>query len=195
LRGAKIGVCIDCCKSISVIRGNGVDQIGIDKALNVLNNNGWIHIYPEGRVNQADELLSPLRWGVGKLAAMSATSPLIVPIYFDGFQRIFPEKPLTGKWEVEGMMKMIYSRLPGTYSALCVVVLVFVYLTERIVGAQSVARVAVRGPFQITFGDAVTFDEQREQVKQAREELYSRIGDSKQIDVGQNWQVASTWQH
>jgi monolysocardiolipin acyltransferase len=56
-----------CGKSISVVRGNGVDQIGVDKALNVLGENGWVHVFSEGRVNQAPEVLSRLKWGVGKL--------------------------------------------------------------------------------------------------------------------------------
>jgi monolysocardiolipin acyltransferase len=52
----------------------------------------WVHVFPEGRVNQSGTLLHPLRWGVGKLiASVTANSPsglppLVLPIYHTGRQ-------------------------------------------------------------------------------------------------------------
>ncbi len=83
--------------AIPVMRGHGIDQRGIDVALNVLNEGGWIHIFSEGKVNQADALLSPFRWGVGKLVAECAREPLVVPIFMRGLQFTFPEHGVSSR--------------------------------------------------------------------------------------------------
>jgi 1-acyl-sn-glycerol-3-phosphate acyltransferase len=83
--------------AIPVMRGNGIDQRGVDVALNVLNEGGWIHIFSEGKINQADTLLSPFRWGVGKLVAECAQEPIVVPIFMRGLQFAFPEDGVSSR--------------------------------------------------------------------------------------------------
>jgi hypothetical protein len=81
----------DAAKALPVVRGDGVDQIGVDRALNVLNDDGWVHLFVEGKVNQLAEMLQPIRWGVGKLALQARRSPTVLPIHIDGFDKMFPE--------------------------------------------------------------------------------------------------------
>ena len=55
----------------------------------------WVHIFPEGQVNQTGRLLTPLRWGVGKMIAVSSAqkregtkSPLVIPFYHTGMAQV-----------------------------------------------------------------------------------------------------------
>ena len=82
----------DAAKAIPVVRGDGVDQRGVDVALNVLNEElGWVHVFVEGKVNQDEEMLLPIRWGCGKLVSRAQASPIIMPIHIQGFEKMFPE--------------------------------------------------------------------------------------------------------
>jgi monolysocardiolipin acyltransferase len=71
-------------------RGLGIHQEGMRCALDLLNQGQWVHIFPEGKVNQSGELLR-FKWGVGKLLCESEVTPLILPVYHHGMSGIMPE--------------------------------------------------------------------------------------------------------
>lgn len=70
-------------QTISIVRGNGIYQHGMNKALFKLNAGSWINIFPEGKVNQTDHLLR-FKWGVARLIMECSVDPIIVPIYHKG---------------------------------------------------------------------------------------------------------------
>ncbi|KAJ3153960.1 hypothetical protein HDU89_008827 [Geranomyces variabilis] len=82
---------------IPTVRGDGVFQPAIDVALTKLAHNGWIHIFPEGKVNQLREQL-PYRWGVGRLILESPQPPLVLPIWHRGFEVAMPEDAPDGRY-------------------------------------------------------------------------------------------------
>ena len=55
----------------------------METAISKLKQGEWIHIFPEGKVNQVGKLL-PLRWGVGKLIDSCSPPPVVIPIYHHG---------------------------------------------------------------------------------------------------------------
>ncbi|CDW53720.1 Acyltransferase domain containing protein [Trichuris trichiura] len=70
-------------RCIPIVRGMGVYQIGVDRCLDVLNNNGWVHIFPEGRVNFS-RVPMRLKWGVGRLVNEATRVPTVLPIWHSG---------------------------------------------------------------------------------------------------------------
>ncbi|MBW0487838.1 hypothetical protein O181_027553 [Austropuccinia psidii MF-1] len=86
---------------IRTVRGNGIFQPAIDQAINKLDRSQWVHIFPEGRVNQLAPDTSQLRqghkllrfkWGISRLVLESQLEPIILPIWLQGFDRVMPEK-------------------------------------------------------------------------------------------------------
>eukprot|EP01130_Rhizamoeba_saxonica_P007392 TRINITY_DN2992_c0_g1_i2.p1 TRINITY_DN2992_c0_g1~~TRINITY_DN2992_c0_g1_i2.p1 ORF type:complete len:236 (-),score=34.82 TRINITY_DN2992_c0_g1_i2:232-939(-) len=75
---------------ISVTRGEGVYQKGMDQAIQCLNGGSWVNIFPEGRVNYDDNLLPRFKWGVGRLAYEPEITPIILPVYHKGLSEIQP---------------------------------------------------------------------------------------------------------
>lgn len=78
-------------QGIPVIRGDGVYQHGVDAALDKMEGGGWVHIFPEGRINPHHEDWR-LKWGVGRLLFDASVTPLVIPIAFRGTERLFPEQ-------------------------------------------------------------------------------------------------------
>ncbi|KAF9090318.1 hypothetical protein BGX29_011548, partial [Mortierella sp. GBA35] len=91
---------------VPIIRGNGVYQPAIDKSINLLRTGRWVHIFPEGKINQTDQLIR-LKWGVGRILMEYGGStiaeggkpmdevemPIVVPIYHLGMEdilRLYP---------------------------------------------------------------------------------------------------------
>jgi monolysocardiolipin acyltransferase len=77
---------------IPIKRGDGIYQKGMDHALDILNKNGWIHLFPEGRVNLQPSHLIRFKWGISRLIMECHHKPLVVPFYHQGMAHIRPEK-------------------------------------------------------------------------------------------------------
>ncbi|EGF80948.1 hypothetical protein BATDEDRAFT_19447 [Batrachochytrium dendrobatidis JAM81] len=74
---------------LPIIRGDGIYQPAMNQAVNLLDNNRWVHIFPEGRVNQAETMLR-FKWGIARLVMDSKTPPLVLPFYHTGMQHMVP---------------------------------------------------------------------------------------------------------
>ncbi|KAG4303425.1 hypothetical protein PCANB_000330 [Pneumocystis canis] len=88
-----------------VRRGSGPFQLGIDEAIRLVSDPAcaWIHVFPEGYVQQHPQyVMRYFRWGVSRLileAALHSTQlPYIIPIFFHGMERIMPELPDQPHW-------------------------------------------------------------------------------------------------
>ncbi|GJJ76384.1 monolysocardiolipin acyltransferase [Entomortierella parvispora] len=92
---------------VPIIRGNGIYQPAIDKSINLLRSGKWVHIFPEGKINQTDQLIR-LKWGVGRILMEyggppiaqggkpmdEVEMPIVIPIYHLGMEdilRLFPD--------------------------------------------------------------------------------------------------------
>jgi len=114
-------------KIIPISRGSGINQLGMQIAIQKLKRGDWIHMFPEGKVNQSGKLLR-LKWGVAHLIkeasiitftsdplsfsskektqfslcpsysstsfSLSVHTPIVLPIYIHGFEKIMPEGKL-----------------------------------------------------------------------------------------------------
>jgi monolysocardiolipin acyltransferase len=75
-------------RCIPIVRGDGLNQQGVVDALDHLNNGGWMHLHPEGKVNKDLSNVLPLRHGVGKLIAESKVTPVVLPIFHLGMANV-----------------------------------------------------------------------------------------------------------
>ena len=52
----------------------------------------WIHVFPEGRVHQHPRrTMRYFRWGVSRLILEPDTCPDIVPMWLEGYEKVYPE--------------------------------------------------------------------------------------------------------
>ncbi|KAF9547722.1 hypothetical protein EC957_007887 [Mortierella hygrophila] len=103
---APVGHFFRCGQIVPIIRGNGIYQPAIDKSINLLRTGRWVHIFPEGKINQTDQLIR-LKWGVGRILMEyggptiaeggkpinEVEMPIVVPIYHLGMEdilRLYP---------------------------------------------------------------------------------------------------------
>ncbi|KAI8910133.1 acyltransferase-domain-containing protein, partial [Gorgonomyces haynaldii] len=77
-------------QGVPVVRGNGIHQPGMDKAVELLNKRQWVHLFPEARVNENPKEMLPFKWGVGRLVMESQEPPIVVPFYHTGMQQVLP---------------------------------------------------------------------------------------------------------
>jgi len=81
---------MEAARVIPVTRGLGVLQPGITAALARLHAGDWVHVFPEGRRSLSGDLLTT-RYGVGKLIADPAVTPIVIPYVHHGMQEILPK--------------------------------------------------------------------------------------------------------
>lgn len=109
-------------KVIPVIRGNGVHQKGMNFAIERLNDGQWVHIFPEGHVNETGNICR-LKWGVGRLVAESIQTPIVIPFWQLGLDDVLPNKkpyiPRIGKNVTINIGKpMIFNDIINEYKEL-----------------------------------------------------------------------------
>jgi len=82
-------------KTLPIERGKGPLQPVMKIAAGELSRGGWVHLFPEGRINYTGKL-GHLRWGVGKVFcdAVEATgqAPRVLPFYHLGMGRMMPRR-------------------------------------------------------------------------------------------------------
>ncbi|KAG8905673.1 hypothetical protein FRB99_008446 [Tulasnella sp. 403] len=80
---------------IETFRGAGIHQEALDIAIDKLDNGEWIHIFPEGKVNQvklhSERGLLRFKWGVSHMMLKAKQPPLVIPMYLEGFDDVMPE--------------------------------------------------------------------------------------------------------
>ncbi|KAK9919887.1 hypothetical protein M0R45_028461 [Rubus argutus] len=78
-------------KVLSVSRGDGIYQKGMDIAISKLNQGGWVHIFPEGsRSRDGGKTMGASKRGVGRLVLDADNIPMVVPFVHSGMQDIMP---------------------------------------------------------------------------------------------------------
>ncbi|KAI9089385.1 acyltransferase-domain-containing protein [Phlyctochytrium arcticum] len=75
---------------IPTVRGDGIYQPALNLALEKLNENGWVHIFSEGKVNQERDMLA-FRWGIARLIMETKVPPLVIPFWHKGLETVMPE--------------------------------------------------------------------------------------------------------
>jgi monolysocardiolipin acyltransferase len=60
---------------------------GMEMALDRVNDGDWVHIFPEG-TRSPDDVLLPMKPGVGRLIVDAKVPPLVIPFYHSGMEGI-----------------------------------------------------------------------------------------------------------
>jgi len=82
-------------------RAGSIEQPLFQRFFEMLSSGMWCHIFPEGKIYQnwrfegtSSPVLGPLKVGVGKLIAHCRKTPIVVPMYHRGMDKVVPEKRL-----------------------------------------------------------------------------------------------------
>ncbi|OAF67370.1 Tafazzin [Intoshia linei] len=78
-------------RAVPIIRGGGIDQPGINFLIDRINDGSWVHVFPEGRVNDTNDYVR-FKWGIGRIIKEATVNIDIIPIWHCGFQNILPNK-------------------------------------------------------------------------------------------------------
>ncbi|KAJ2845166.1 Lyso-phosphatidylcholine acyltransferase [Coemansia brasiliensis] len=76
-------------QTIPTVRGDGIWQLAVEIGLRKLDENKWVHVFPEGRVNQEAQLLR-FKWGVSRMIMEAERTPIVVPMAFRGMKEVMP---------------------------------------------------------------------------------------------------------
>ncbi|KAL3090284.1 hypothetical protein niasHS_006736 [Heterodera schachtii] len=76
-------------RCVPVVRGAGVFQEGVDHCVDMLNSNGWVHVFPEGRVTRESVRI---KWGIGRLISESNKPPILLPIWVRGMDDVWTKQ-------------------------------------------------------------------------------------------------------
>jgi monolysocardiolipin acyltransferase len=79
-------------QGIPVERGGGVYQPAIDMCIEKLRQGSWVHVFPEGKVNETKEPIR-LKWGVGRMIHELPQLPMVIPIWHIGMDKLMPNTP------------------------------------------------------------------------------------------------------
>jgi monolysocardiolipin acyltransferase len=87
-------------KTISIFRGGGINQPNLLDFARQAANGDWLHIFPEGRVTQLDQLggrmsekrqdIGSLKWGIAKIIAHAPVRPVVIPYFHAGMEAVMP---------------------------------------------------------------------------------------------------------
>ena len=80
---------------VPIIRGNGIWQKGMDHCVDKLNDDAWIHLYPEGKVNQKLDACLRWKWGISRLIMDCKNPVVIIPFAHRGLENLMPLDPET----------------------------------------------------------------------------------------------------
>ncbi|XP_078340785.1 tafazzin-like [Crassostrea virginica] len=78
-------------KAIPVIRGEGIYQTPMDFALDKIDQGGWVHIFPEGKIN-LEKTYIRFKWGIGRLLTEAQQCPIVLPYAHVGMDDALPTK-------------------------------------------------------------------------------------------------------
>jgi len=95
-------------KCIPLVRGKGIYQMGMDRLIESVINNGILHIYPEGTRSRTGKM-GKFRPGIGRI--ICETKAPVVPVYYRGIEKILPIGkffPRFGKDVILSIGKPIY---------------------------------------------------------------------------------------
>ena len=73
---------------LPVLRGAGLNHHFIDDVVGKLDAGDWVHVFPTGTRDPDSRSLGPLKPGVGRIIASCEQTPVVVPFYHYGMERI-----------------------------------------------------------------------------------------------------------
>lgn len=73
---------------LPVLRGGGTSHHFIDDVVRKLEAGDWVHVFPTGKRDPDSRSLGPLKPGVGRIVASCEQTPVVVPFYHYGMERI-----------------------------------------------------------------------------------------------------------
>ena len=73
---------------LPVLRGGGTNHHFVDDVVRKLEEGEWVHVFPTGKRDPDSRSLGPLKPGVGRMIASCEQTPVVVPFFHYGMERI-----------------------------------------------------------------------------------------------------------